>query len=155
MKKTTLIAFAFFLGTNLMAQPPKGDAKKGETYGNFEKSEKKYKIENLKSVKDGDVVQGYFQGEVEEVCSKKGCWIKLKLKNGETATIKMKDYAFFVPSALVGKKVIINGEASLKTVSVAELQHIAEDAGKSKEEIAKITEAEETISIMANGIMVK
>lgn len=155
MKKISLIAFAFLLSTNLMAQPPIGNANKGETYGEFEKVDKKYKIQNLKSIKDGDVVQGYFQGIVEEVCSKKGCWIKLKLKHGETATIKMKDYAFFVPSALVGKKVIIDGEASLKTVSVAELQHIAEDAGKSKEEIAEITKPEETISIMANGIMVK
>jgi hypothetical protein len=40
----------------------------------------------------------------------------------------MKDYAFFVPTALEGKTVVLEGSAESKTTSVKELQHYAEDA---------------------------
>lgn len=58
--------------------------------------------------------------KVVDVCPKKGCWLKLELANGETATVKMKDYGFFLPVAAIGKNVVINGAVNLKTVSVAE-----------------------------------
>ena len=38
--------------------------------------------------------------------------------------------------------------------SVKELRHYAEDAGKSKEEIAKITKPKVEIRVLANGIKV-
>ena len=66
----------------------------------------------------------------------------------------MKDYSFFVPTALENKEVLIQGKAELKIVSVAELQHLAEDANKTQEEINAITEPQKTISILANGIQV-
>jgi hypothetical protein len=43
----------------------------------------------------------------------------------------------------------------MKTTSVAELQHYAEDAGKSKEEIAKITEPKLELTFVADGVIVK
>ena len=52
----------------------------------------------------------------------------------------MKDYAFFVPTALEGKTVVLEGSAESKTTSVKELQHYAEDAKKSQAEIDAITE---------------
>jgi hypothetical protein len=42
----------------------------------------------------------------------------------------------------------------MKVTPVKELQHYAEDAGKSKEEIAKITEPKKEIVMNAKGILV-
>jgi hypothetical protein len=41
------------------------------------------------------------------------------------------------------------------TTTVAQLRHYAEDAGKSKEEIAKITEPKIELTFMADGVIVK
>ena len=68
--------------------------------------------------------------------------------------VKMKDYGFFLPVAAKGKTVVIDGEVKMKTTSVAELQHYAEDAKKSKEEIAAITKPEKEIRVMAKGIVI-
>jgi hypothetical protein len=77
-------------------------------------------------------------GTVESVCQVKGCWMQVKLDNGETMRVVFKDYAFFVPKDIAGKTVVFEGEAQKKTVPVEHLQHYAKDAGQSKEEIAKI-----------------
>ena len=52
-------------------------------------------------------------------------------------------------------EVIINGKAFVTETSVEELRHYAEDAGKSAEDIAAITEAEKTFAFEANGVLLK
>lgn len=94
-------------------------------------------------------------GKIESVCQKKGCWMQMDLGNGQKMRVKFKDYAFFVPKNAAGKTVVIEGIASKETIDVATLKHYAEDAGKSKEEIAKITQAKEEISFEAKGVIIK
>ena len=75
----------------------------------------------------------------------KGCWMKISVEK-DTVLVRFKDYGFFVPkTGIEGKRTIINGNISIDTLSVSQLQHYAEDAGKSKEEIALITKPEITI----------
>ena len=66
----------------------------------------------------------------------------------------MKDHAFLVPVDMNGKEIVVDGTASMKVTSVKELQHYAEDAGKTKEEIAAITEPKKEIIVNAKGILV-
>jgi hypothetical protein len=94
-------------------------------------------------------------GKIEEVCQKKGCWMTMNIGNDKSMQVKFKDYAFFVPKDASGKNVVIEGVAFTDTVPVAELKHYAEDGGKSKEEIEKITEPEISISFEANGVIIK
>jgi hypothetical protein len=94
-------------------------------------------------------------GTIHEVCQKKGCWMTMNIGNDKTMQVRFKDYAFFVPKDASGKTVTIEGVAFTDTTTVAELQHYAEDGGKSKEEIAKITEPEISISFEANGVILK
>jgi hypothetical protein len=68
--------------------------------------------------------------------------------------VNMKDYGFFVPVALKGKTVVIDGQATVKKISVEELRHYAEDAKKSKQEIEAINQPKEEIRLTANGIAV-
>ncbi|MEZ0607141.1 DUF4920 domain-containing protein [Fibrella sp. WM1] len=95
------------------------------------------------------------EGTVESVCQMKGCWMKLKTTDGQTMRVTFKDYGFFVPKDISGKTVVVEGVAKQTTTPVSELRHYAEDAGKSKEEIAKITEPEKAITFVADGVIVK
>jgi hypothetical protein len=94
-------------------------------------------------------------GTVKEVCQAKGCFIKVDVGNGQEMMVKFKDYAFFVPKDIAGKQVVLQGKAFQKTIPVAQLQHYAEDAGKSKEEIAKITKPQSTLQFEADGVIIK
>ena len=53
-----------------------------------------------------------------------------------------------------GTTIVIDGVADEKLTTVAQLRHFAEDAGKSKAEIAKITEPKREILVQAKGILV-
>ncbi|MFN3315208.1 MAG: DUF4920 domain-containing protein [Raineya sp.] len=94
-------------------------------------------------------------GKIESVCQKKGCWMQLDLGNGQKMRVKFKDYAFFVPKNAAGKTAVIEGVAVKEVIDAATLRHYAEDAGKSKEEIAKITQGREEISFEAKGVIIK
>ena len=95
------------------------------------------------------------EGEILSSCPMKGCWMKISVEN-DTVLVRFKDYGFFVPkNGIEGKRTIINGNISVDTLSVAQLQHYAEDAGKSKEKIALITKPEITISFLADGVLIK
>jgi len=154
MKKLLLSVAGFFTIALMLAQPPAGEAQIGDVYGESFEMNAQEEIAEIANLKEGEVIKGFFTGRVEEVCSKKGCWIQLVLPNGENATIKMKDYGFFVPTALVGKEIIIQGKAELKITSIDELKHLAEDGGKSQEEIDAIDQPKQVISILADGIKV-
>ena len=102
-----------------------------------------------------DSIKVKVTGTIEEVCQKKGCWMDMKIAENQVMKVGFKDYAFFVPKDAAGKTVIIEGYAYTDTVSVAQLKHYAEDAGKTKEEIAKISAPEVSVSFEANGVIIK
>lgn len=112
-------------------------------------------LAKYKSLKVGDTISVKFASTIKEVCTKKGCWMKLPLNETEETMVKFKDYSFFMPLDSQGKEVIVNGIAFVKETSVDELRHYAEDAGKSKEEIAKITEPKTEFSFEANGVLLR
>jgi len=104
--------------------------------------------------KTDEVSSVQVSGVVSEVCQRKGCWMKLQTPTGETVQVTFKDYGFFVPKDLAGKTVVLTGKAWLNYTAVEELKHYAEDAGKSKEEIAAIKEAKREPRFEATGVAV-
>lgn len=155
MKKLffTLAIAGFAIVIN--AQPPPGDAKAGDWYGEKITADGAVAITEVAAKLDGTKsMDTKIKAKIVEVCPNKGCWLKLELENGETAMVKMKDYGFFLPVAAKGKTVVIDGEVKMKTTSVSELRHYAEDAKKSKEEIAAITKPEKAVSVTAKGIVI-
>mgnify|MGYP000128964879 CR=1 FL=1 len=95
-------------------------------------------------------------GKVKEVCQKKGCWITLVSDQPGYPEMRVtfKDYAFFMPKDLSGKQVVLDGYAYVQTTPVDVLRHYAEDAKKSAEEIAAITEPKREISFEAAGVLI-
>ncbi len=112
-------------------------------------------LAKFKTMKVGDTIDVKFASNIKEVCSKKGCWMKLPLGDETETMVRFKDYGFFMPLDSKGRKVIVNGKAYVKETSVKELQHYAEDAGKSKDEIAKIIEPKVEFAFEADGVLIK
>lgn len=165
--KKIIAVFALGLSTLVFAQqetkktmgPPPGNALVGDVYGAGVKAtaEKKAisvaKLNN-KLKKNKKIENVTVKGEVVDVCDKKGCWLTIKNEGGERFFVKMKDYAFFVPTALKGKNVVLEGKAEYKVTSVDELKHYAEDAKKPQAEIDAITKPSTEIRFVADGIKV-
>jgi len=154
MKSTLLLillsAFAF-IG---FAQDPT-PAAKGVTYGAGTTADGAITLTQASDqVKDKDKFSGKVKGKVVSVCLEKGCWMKVARDNGEPVMVKFKDYGFFMPKDIVGKEVVLDGEATVKETSVKQLKHYASDAGKSKEEIEKIKEPKREIIFVAKGVLV-
>lgn len=168
MKNITLLMLMFvFVFTscknNSSKESNKNSEKEKVTYltfgeeitdeGAISKEEMATKYKNLK---EGDTIDVKFVSSINKVCKKKGCWMQLDLgENSKNAFVKFKDYDFFMPLNSENREVIVSGKAYIKTTSVKDLRHYAKDAGKSKEEIEKITEPRVTLAVMSNGVLMK
>ena len=153
MKKILSISVVIFISLFTLAQPPKGPAKKGMVFGKKTTAAGAISVDELAKKATDELTDVKVKGEVVDVCTKEGCWLKLKTADG-SMMVKMKDHAFLVPVSLNGKNVVVNGSAKMKTTPVRELQHYAEDAGKTADEIAAIKEPKKEIVLNAKGILV-
>lgn len=156
MNKLIFSTIALLVSLTSYAQPPAGNADKGDFYGAKVKAKGAIPMTDLVSQLEtvATLEETKVTAKIVEVCPNKGCWLKLELPDGKQATVKMKNYGFFVPLAAKGKMVVIEGQASIKTVSVNELRHFAEDAKKSQAEIDAITQPKKEVNILAKGIVV-
>ncbi len=129
---------------------------KGETFGEVITADGAVNYEDLLAQIEGkDSLVVKIAGTVDAVCQMKGCWMNIKSAdaNNPEMMVKFKDYGFFVPKDIAGRKVIMQGVAYREITPVDELRHYAEDAGKSKEEIEAITEPKEELKFMASGVL--
>ncbi|MBO9155229.1 DUF4920 domain-containing protein [Chitinophaga sp. GCM10012297] len=156
MKKICMLLLGgLFSATAVLAQQEITPAQPGVTYGKAITSGPAIGMTDLHNKLQADTAfTGKIEGKVVEVCKKKGCFMKLERTSGEAVMVKFKDYGFFMPQNIVGKTVVLEGVAKVNETSVERLKHFAEDAGKSKEEIAKITEPKKDIVIVADGVVV-
>ena len=133
-----------------------------ENLENFNFYGEKINLDNIQNFKENKVsflnnkTQPIkIEGKILSTCPMKGCWMKLDVEK-DTMLVRFKNYGFFVPkNGAVGKSGIINGIVSVDTISVAQLKHYAEDAGKPEYEIAKIKKPEITLSFLADGVIIK
>ena len=151
MKSLTKIFIIFFFSIFSFSQNDNNYERYGEL---FETSEIiNYELERDNFLNSSSKVK--IEGEILSSCPMKGCWMKISVEK-DTVLVRFKDYGFFVPkNGIEGKSTIINGKLSVDTLSIAQLQHYADDAGKSKEEIALISKPEITISFLADGVLIK
>ena len=130
-------------------------AASGITYGTIINASDAITVENLsKALESKEDFSGKIKGKVLSVCEKKGCWMKLANKAGEEIMVKFEDYGFFVPKDIDGKEIILSGVAKKSVTPVEKLQHYAQDAGNSADEIAKISQPQEEIVFTASGVLV-
>ncbi|GAA4819790.1 DUF4920 domain-containing protein [Algivirga pacifica] len=150
IKTLLLAALALLIGTFATAQDT-------AYYG--EKINKKRILSTKKfssKIADQDSLTDIkLKGEILDTCPMKGCWMKVRLDDNSEMMVKFKDYGFFVPKGLKEGNTIVRGKAIREVTSVAELKHLAEDAGKSKEEIDAITAPKERVVFYADGVIIE
>jgi hypothetical protein len=112
-------------------------------------------LAKFESMTAGDTLSVKFASEIKEVCSKKGCWMKLPLAAEKETMVRFKNYGFFMPLDAQGREVILEGKAFVQITPVEALQHYAKDAGKSKEEIAAIVGPKKEFAFEATGVLLK
>ncbi len=143
----------------LLACQPSGDAADNRSFAYFGDT-----IETagalapealLEQLKTSDSVVATVEATIDGVCQSKGCWMDLNMGNGQTMTVRFKDYAFFVPMDATGKKAVVAGYVKVDTLSVDWLKHKASDAGKSQAHIDSITEPRVEYSFLANGVAIE
>ena len=160
MKNISLLflAIVLFSCNNTNENPILNSKSKSQSYKFYGKvisqdSIKNFEVEKESLMKIG-IKSSKISGRIVETCSKKGCWMTLDTGK-DTLFVKFRDYAFFVPTDSVeGKQAIIQGDLFLDTVTVEMLKHYAEDAGKSEEEIAQITEPSYDMGFTADGVII-
>jgi len=157
---TIIMKYLFFLlmtGLSLVATAQIKPAAKGVVYGAKSTSaEGAIDVAAMqeKMISETGNFTGKIKGTVLSVCEKKGCWMTIAKPGGEEIMVRFKDYGFFMPKNIVGKEVVLDGEAKLSVTDVETLRHYAEDAGKGKEEIEKITLPKSEIEFTAKGVVV-
>ena len=132
----------------------KVQAAKGVVYGEVSNQDKSIAADELKTKLVNDQYEGQIKAKVVEVCKAEGCWIKVARKDGSAMMVRAKDHKFLMPENIVGKTVLIEGAATVKETTEEMRKHYAEDAGKSKEEIAKIKGSEKDVQFAAKGVKV-
>ncbi len=149
MKTILTLVLTLGLATTLLAQTDAQYGKKVTDAGAIPATQLATKLG------DKDAMPAKVEGVVESVCKVKGCWMAVKTGDGKTMRVTFRDYGFFVPKDITGKTVVVEGTAQTSTTSVAKLRHYAEDDGKSKAEIEKITKPETDLSFVADGVLIK
>ena len=115
----------------------------------------KFNLKNVDNLLELSSTKVKVKGEIISTCPMKGCWMNMLVSN-DTVLVRFKDYGFFVPKQGVeGSSAIVNGFLSIDTLSVAQLRHYAEDAGKKSEEIMKIKKPKITLSFLADGVAIQ
>jgi hypothetical protein len=96
-------------------------------------------------------MEATFKGEINEVCSKMGCWVNIKTED-EPFMVRFKDH-FTIPTVTEpGTMAYLTGTAIQDTVSVDDQRHYLEDAEAPQEEIDAITTPKYTMTFIAEGI---
>ena len=145
---------AGFLLAAFAAQSQITPSATGVVYGKVSDEGKPVAVDKVEQNLKENKFEGKITGKVVEVCRAEGCWLKLEKADGSSMMVRAKNHGFLVPVDLIGKSVVVDGEAEVKEVSEEMRKHYAEDAGKSKEEIEKIKGAEKQIVFQAKGVKV-
>lgn len=132
----------------------KTQAAKGVVYGEVAESKNTVSPDDISTKLVDNKFEGQVKGKVVEVCKAEGCWIRLQKADGSSMMVRAKDHAFLMPENIVGKTVLVDGSAMVKEVSEEMRKHYAEDAGKSKAEIAKIKGPDKDVQFSARGVKV-
>lgn len=89
------------------------------------------------------------EARVSKVCKRKGCFF-IAVDGSTTVRVSFKDYGFFVPTDVSGKRVTLVGEVIEKEMSREEAEHFAEDMGEAS---AAVTPGK-TYEIVATAVRV-
>src|SRR5690554_2671554 len=108
--------------------------------------------ELLAQFKGKSELEATFKAEINETCSKMGCWVNIEKEDGETFMERFKDHFTIPVETKVGTIAYMSGKAIQDTVSIDMQKHFLEDANAPQSEIDAITDVKYTMTFIADGI---
>ncbi len=105
---------------------------------------------------DGKLVR--VRGIVNEVCARKGCWIRLAgPEKGDTLFVKFTCPVDgrLVPMEAAGKLAVVEGTLKVSQISEADARHYKEDAGAPPAEVAKIIGPQKMVNLRAPAALIQ
>ena len=112
-------------------------------------------LEKYNSLNENDTLAVKFRGTIDKVCQTKGCWMSINLPEDQSATVRFKDYGFFMPLNAGESEAIVNGIAYLDVTSVEDLIAYAIENEATEDEIAEITTPDIRFAFEADGVLIK
>jgi hypothetical protein len=102
-----------------------------------------------------ETVELKLSGNIETVCQMMGCWMDVDMGDGEIVHVTFEDDKYLIPKDAGGKIVVMEGVGTYEEIPVKMLKHLAEDEGKSQEEIDAITEPKMEYTFVARGVIIQ
>jgi len=134
---------------------PKAPVNSTEFYGEeFDTTASIHVNSLLASMNGSDSLDIVIDGVIDQTCPHAGCWLNLRLDDGDVLKITT-DHVFFVPlEGCEGLKARAKGKAFFEEISVEDQKHYAAEEGKSESEIAAITEPRRHLAFVATGVAI-
>lgn len=136
--KAVLITSAILIGSSVAAddgkvirlsEPVQQTAEFEDFGAPLDETVKQVSLQSVASEGSGYVGQSVrVSARVSQVCQKKGCFF-IAQEGNSVVRIAFKDYSFFVPTDISGKRVTFVGEVIAREVTAEEAAHLAEDLG--------------------------
>ena len=103
----------------------------------------------------GDERDIVVEGTVTKMCRTSGCWVMLEDERGDALFVQCEDAGFHLPTNAIGHRAVAHGKGHVHVIPVERRRHFAEVSGASAEEIARITEPERRIMLLADSVFVE
>jgi len=91
-------------------------------------------------------------GTVSKVCERKGCWLEMT-DGGRELFVKFTCPidGRLIPMEAIGKSAIVEGQLAIKEIPEADPRHLAEEGGKTPEQVAKIIGPQKQVTLKSAG----
>lgn len=107
----------------------------------------------LKNSSQYDGKELVVESRIKTVCQARGCWMEV-----ESGTLPMRisfeNDSFFIPKESARKKVRIQGELKIKEISEEVARNYLKDAGRSNEEVQKLSGPQKLLTMVASGLII-
>lgn len=89
------------------------------------------------------------RGTLTDVCQRKGCWTVLR-DRGAQVRVRFKDYGFFLPKDSIGREALVEGVATIRTLSEQDARHYEEESRHGDPD--SVTGPRREVGLLASGV---
>jgi hypothetical protein len=100
----------------------------------------------------GDERSVVVEGLITETCTTSGCWAKVVDGQGHEVIVLTEEKRFHLPRNCAGHRAVAHGDVQVRVIPVEQRRHYAEVAGASPQEVARITEPQRTLVLVADSV---
>lgn len=108
-------------------------------------------IAALRAFEAGNNAPVVLDGKIEQVCQSEGCWFNMALDSNRRLFVEFGE-SFTVPKNIAGRRALVVGSFYRDSISVEKQREDGIASGKSKEELAAITQPMVETNFRASGV---